>query len=394
MRQNRRLLLWLATTMLVAGVLWQSRGALTPFIVGLVVAYFLSPVVARVEMDMPPWLHSAGKARPVAVVMVYLVFLLFVLTVAATLIPPLLNQVAELIDNVPEMYDAARASLLSAVSAYDAWLVRVSDAAELPDEVQAGIQTYLAGPNAERIVGAAVGALRSAVFATVGVVRNTVSWLLAFIIVPFWLVYVLNDSGRLIDGTLALIPRSFRADVEAIRLIVDTVLSAYIRGQLIVAVILGAMATVALMLLGVPYWLLIGFTAGFLGVIPLLGAILGALIGVLAALFVSPTLALYTLVAFIIIQQIDNIFVTPRIQGDSVHMHPALIMVVVVLGQNIMGPVGLVVAVPITAIVRDILYFLYLRVGEEPLSVAEALREIGYPDAVSTVRFRAIAKPA
>ena len=118
---------------------------------------------------------------------------------------------------------------------------------------------------------------------------------------------------------------------------------------------------------------------------PFVGSIVGAIPPIIVAGLQSSQLAITVLIALLIIQQIDNIFISPRVQGDSVRLNPGIIMVAIVVGQALLGPIGFVVSVPLAAIVRDIVHFVYLRVGEDEITPVAALETVGYGDATTDV---------
>jgi predicted PurR-regulated permease PerM len=158
---------------------------------------------------------------------------------------------------------------------------------------------------------------------------------------------------------------------------VDGLLGSYLRGQLLLCLIVGGMATIALILLGIDAALLLGTIAGVLELIPILGPYMGALPAVLIALVKEPILALWTALAFAAIQQIENLFLVPRISGNAVRFHPALVMVIVLMGSQLAGLWGLLVAVPVAAMIRDVYAYLYLRTterGATPEMALETLR--------------------
>ncbi|MCC7352221.1 MAG: AI-2E family transporter, partial [Anaerolineae bacterium] len=107
------------------------------------------------------------------------------------------------------------------------------------------------------------------------------------------------------------------------------------------------------------------------------GPILGLIPALLVATIQSPLLGLWTLILYLAIQQIENLILVPRISGAAVQLHPALIMVVLVLGSEMAGLVGLILAVPLTAILRDLFKYLYLRFQDEPLTPQEAMKRLG-----------------
>ena len=158
--------------------------------------------------------------------------------------------------------------------------------------------------------------------------------------------------------------------------IADRILSAYVRGQLLLCLFIGVMATLGLVVLGVQAPVALGLIAGILEVLPFIGPILGLVPAVIVATIQEPILGLWTLLLFIGIQQIENIFLVPRISGKAVELHPALIMVVLVVGNEAAGLLGMLVAVPLAAIVRDLFRYLYLRFQEEPVVPKEAFARV------------------
>lgn len=356
---------------LTLAVLWAARAALFPFALGLVVAYVLLPLVNRVHALMPEGLRSRSVARPVAILIVYLAGLALVAGLLSFLAPLVIKQIGLLLSTAPALYLEGQGLVEEALEAWNAYLT--------PD-LQQLIQDY-----AQRLGPGILAAIQRGTLRTIGIVTNTVSWILGLVVIPFWLFFVLNDSDRVKQGILGLLPDQLRPDAEALRIIIDRVLGAYIRGQLVLALTVGVMATAGLMLLGLDFALLLGLTAGAFEVFPFIGPILGAIPAILVALLQEPGLVLQVIVLFVAIQQIENILLVPKINGAAVALHPALIMVVLVIGQQLFGLIGMLVAVPVTAVLRDVVSYLYMRVGENGLSPAQALAAVGYGDSITPI---------
>lgn len=378
-RWNFRLLLFLLVALLVGWVIWRTRAALSPFIFALALAFILAPLVDRLYAAFRPRVRQHRFARPLAILIVYIGFLLLAAIALLVIVPPVVEQAALLVHNAPvylERFELIRVERVVK-------LLGQNNLQALPPEVTARIEGLFSDDNIQQLATTILGAIQSATLSTLSAVTSTISWVLAFLIVPIWLFYILNDTGKVIEGSMRLVPFDLRADVEALRIICDEVLSAYVRGQLFVAIVLGAMFIAALGVIGVPYAVLLGFVAGVLAIIPFVGTFLGAAPAVIVAAFGGWEMFVKTLAAFVIIQQIDNWFISPRVQGSSVALHPGMIMVVLVVGQQLFGPIGLLISVPITAILRDITHYLYLRVGEnrpDPLTVMTA---VGYGDRIT-----------
>jgi predicted PurR-regulated permease PerM len=143
------------------------------------------------------------------------------------------------------------------------------------------------------------------------------------------------------------------------------VLNDYIRGQLLLGLVVGTATTIGLFIAGAPYWLLLGVLNGVTELIPILGPILGAIPGIIiAALTGDWGLLLKVVVVYVLVQLLENNLLVPKIQGDSVKLHPAIIILVLVVGGEIAGLIGVITAVPLTAIARDVYLYLYKRLGE------------------------------
>jgi predicted PurR-regulated permease PerM len=218
--------------------------------------------------------------------------------------------------------------------------------------------------------------LQDGLVATLTTVFSTISFIIGLVVIPFWLFYILHDESQVKEGVIQALPRQLRADVLCMARLIDDVLSAYIRGQLLLCFFVGGMATVALAIIGVPFALVLGLIAGIFEALPYVGPILGAVPAIVVAVLSNPGSALWVAIVFFAIQQVENLILVPRIAGKSVKLHPAMVMVVLVIGNELAGFLGMLIAVPITAVLRDVFKYLYLRFLDEPLTPEEAMTNI------------------
>jgi predicted PurR-regulated permease PerM len=356
-QRRNRLLLWLALAVLVAGVLWISRQVLLPYIVGLVLAYLLLPLVNWLDDHMPARLRRWHIDRALAIALTYVLLAAIMAGFLAFAVPLLIDQADHLIQSWP--------SLAKQVQEWGEqgwnWFQT------LPDTWRTTLETKLKG-----LLDDVLSAIQNGVFAAISQVFSTVGFIIGFIVVPFWMFYILHDAGRVKKGVVGVFPERIRSDVLALTSLVDDVLSAYIRGQFLLMLFVGGLATIALLIIGVPYALILGVIAGIFEALPVVGPILGGIPAALVALLSDPISAVYVVIAFFAIQQIENLLLVPRISGKSVKLHPALVMVVLVLGNQLAGFAGMLLAVPVTAIIRDLFKYLNLRLQDEPVLPAEA----------------------
>ncbi len=348
--------------MLAVGVFFLMGAAwtaLVPFLLGALLAYLLLPLVDWLDAHMPRFLRRWRWSRPIAILVVYLVLLGLVGGMLTIFIPTVVEQGAYLIEAAPMLYTRIE-SLLS----HDLveWLERI------PPEIQETVNSSL-----QRASATVLDAVEAGLGATIRTVSQTVSFVVGMVIVPFWLFYVLNDFARARAAFYRLIPEPAREDVRCVIVVIERLLNSYLRGQAILCLFVGGLATIVLVVFGVREALLLGTLAGILEAIPYLGPWLGAVVPVLIALGQDPVRALWMAVAFAAIQQVENSLVAPRVSGNAVRFHPAVIMVVVVVGAEVAGVWGLLLAVPVAASIRDVFRYAYLRTTERGVTPQMAL---------------------
>ncbi len=181
------------------------------------------------------------------------------------------------------------------------------------------------------------------------------SSLVHIVTIPVLTFYFMKDGDDITDFSKKLIlPRS-RKWVFPLMHRIDDVLGGFIRGQLLVALIIGILSSIALLILGVDYWIVLGLLAGIGDLVPYIGPFLGAVPAVFITLATDPMKALWVVVAFIIIQQIEGNLISPKIVGHSVGLHPAFIIFVLLVGGALWGLVGLLVSVPLAGVLKVII---------------------------------------
>ena len=361
--RRNRLILVVSALLIALMVLWVARNALVPYIFALVLAYLMLPLVNLLDGLLKRLLPRFRFTRPIAIVAVYLLmiggFVLFV----SLVIPVLAEQF--------NVLWTSREDLATAVKGLTGQFLTWYEQA-VPADIQVQVTTLL-----RQASGTVAKAVQTGVTRTLGVVTGTFSFVLGFAVIPFWLFYVLNDQAKVTRGVVSLMPARVRTDLLNLIRIVDSIMSAYLRGQLLLCLFIGVMATLGLTVLGVRFPVVLGLIAGVFEVLPFIGPFIGLVPAVIVATIQSPLLGLWTLILFLGIQQIENLFLVPRISGKAVELHPAVIMVVLVLGSQIAGFWGLLLAVPLTAVVRDIFKYLYLRLQDEPMSPKAAMLALG-----------------
>jgi predicted PurR-regulated permease PerM len=340
---------------IIGSMLWSTRPVLIPFVIGLVLAYLMAPAVDFFDRWMPRWL---------AILAVYTLGLLVIAATFALIIPPLVEQVARLIRQLPG-FSEVQTFVDSVIKQYrdqvpPSLQQPIEDSlANLLRSLQNNIDTYLQ---------------RGGAFLLNQLIQllNTVTFILGFISLPIWLFYVLYDKqqGRVFFNQLVH-PRA-RADFWNVWEIINNVLGGYIRGQIILCVAVGlavGIGLVGLEMLGFPlgdYVLVLALIAGVTEFIPVLGPTIGAIPGVILGFGISPTAGFAVLILYIAVQQLENSLLVPRIIGESVGVHPAVLTVAMIVMGTLFGLPGILLAAPAIATTRDLFKYAYLRLEGHP----------------------------
>ncbi|MBM3705367.1 MAG: AI-2E family transporter [Actinobacteria bacterium] len=190
--------------------------------------------------------------------------------------------------------------------------------------------------------------------------RSIVNIIITIIIGPLIGIYILKDADRLRSLFIKILPAKYKIQTSDIMDRINNVGGRYIRGQILVSVIVGVLCTLILFLLKVDFAILLGFVAGALNLIPFLGPIIGAIPAALAALFISPLKALLVILLFIGVQQLDNYVISPNVMKYQVGVHPAIMIFSLIAAGALLGPMGLLLAVPTTAIIQAVLKYYLL----------------------------------
>lgn len=375
---------WILTAFLITVVivlLISARSALVPFGVGLFLVYLLLPAVNFLDARMPKVLQERHISRSLSILLVYILMLLLLVGFFAIYVPMVRTQVVEL-GQLSGQYTVKLLALPKKFNQefVDEWLNRYY--AEVPPFVREAIDSNIQQITAflanalQNIISWLGRALQDAFLGTLKVVTSTLSFVVGIVIVPFWVFYVLNDEQKLARGIYSAIPQRYRADVHNLQRIIGEVLGAYIRGQLLLCLFIGVMVTLGLLVMEVNFSILLGTIAGILEIVPSIGPFLGAIPAVLVALLKSPSQALQVAILFVVIQQIENTFLAPKVTGASVKLHPAAVMIVLLVGSEMAGIWGLVFAVPVTAVIRDVVRYLYLRLSDAEVEPDKAIAAV------------------
>jgi len=168
-------------------------------------------------------------------------------------------------------------------------------------------------------------------------------------------------------------PPDWQEDVRNIVGIVDAMLATYIRVQLFLGVLIGITTGVAMWIIGIRQAIVLGLFAGLFELVPVLGPWLAFIVAAVVTLATDPDRIFLVALAFLGIQQLENTFLVPKLQGDALRINPAIIVMLLAIGGSLWGFVGLIVIVPLSAVLRDIFVYLYHRASD--ITPAESIPE-------------------
>ena len=354
-----RMLLVVAGIVLAAGVLFAWSRVLFPVLVAFLIAYGSHPLASFFEKHRLPRILAFLVILLLVIGLLSLIFLVFLPAIVHELM--FIGQKFPVWRNVIEKYIG---TLLADLE------LRYPDAYSLlQDRITQWAQENVPSI-AQRLVGWLMGIISSAL--------GMVTTLLSLVLIPVIAAYLTVDFHKFLNALRILVPRPVLPAVEKVAREVNQVLKDFLRGQLLVAMALGAMYTAGLLIVRAPLALVIGPLAGLFSLVPYLGFVLGFGTAALLTFLEYQDLWHITgvLITFVVAQNVDGWFLTPRLLGKRVGLHPVWILVALLLGGELFGLPGMVVAVPVAAALRVVVQhavqayqesLLYLGPNPEPV---------------------------
>lgn len=338
--------------------LWVIRPVLAPFLMAIVVAYLISPLVGTLSR----W----GLSRGWAILAAYALLLAVGAVIVGKVLPNAAKQARGLSEAIP-LYSMKARQLV------DGLQQRVRDGGA-PPELRDVLDRLIT--NLETRSVQALSQLLS-----IRTLQQAAGLLGSLLLAPFLAFYMLRDIDRFKERAVRSLPSRYRNDLVGLLRGLDRVLAGFVRGQILLGLAVGSLAALATGLLGFRYFVLLGIWAGLTEFIPYVGPVLGAIPAVLAGLSISPLLALQTAIAFALIQQLENAVLSPRIMGESVGLHPLAVMFSVLAGGYLAAPWGLILALPVAGVLRVLWAFLVARLTEVPPGAYTVGRLVAAPAA-------------
>ncbi|MCR2803508.1 AI-2E family transporter [Paenibacillus soyae] len=313
--------------------LWKALNAVfVPLAITAVFYYLLRPFVDGLERRKAP--------RGIAVLIVFVLVGLLLAGIILTAGPFIRDQFAEFAAQVPVMIDFAAETIESLRDGHETLSPPIQEAIpNVGSELASEWNRY-------------AGSIANSLLRVVEWISNA---LLILSLVPFILYYALKDSDKLTPKLARLAPERYRDRMPALLDELDDTLASYIRGKLIVSLLVGVMLLVCYLAIGLDYALVLACIGMFANIIPFFGPVIGAVPAMLAALFQDPVKSLYVLALTVIVQQIEGNFISPQVMGRTLDIHPVTVIVLILAAGSVGGLLGILLVVPAYAAAKVVL---------------------------------------
>lgn len=308
-------------------------GVLIPLAIGGIIAYMTEPSVKFIYDKL------SGRFRinrNFCVIVVFLFYLLLLIAFVSFVIPVVISNVTDILENIDGIQNKITEYVKNLVS-------------DNHPELKARIGNIISEMS-KRISekGEAIISKASS-FSTYSKISQI---LVGFVTTFVFAFYILRDKTLFKNWFLGIFPYRCRNFASEIIQDIGSISAKFIKGQFAVALIVGVIETVGLMLLGIPYSIFFGIIGGLSNMIPYFGPFVGGVLPVIAAFMISPFKALYVLILFLGVQQIDNHFISPKVIEGNLGIHPVTVIAAILIGQELLGIIGILAAVPLYAILK------------------------------------------
>lgn len=338
MSREARVWVWLAFGIGLLALLYLLAPVLTPFMVSALFAYLGDPLVERIDIWQP------RLSRTWAVITAFGVFFILLVLALFFLLPALLRQIDNLVTYLPRYLDWVQTTFmpwLQTTFGIDATVFNLNS-------LRANLINYV-----DEIRGVATGVLGSISKSSVMLLK----WIANLLLIPVVTFYLLRDWNILVANIRDLLPRRIEPLVVKLAQEADEVLGAFLLGQFIVMLALGAIYSSGLLIIGLHFALLIGMLAGLVSFVPYLGFIVGIAVAGVAAILQFQDIwhVIPVIVVFGIGQLIEGMVLTPLLVGDRIGLHPVAVIFAVMAGGHLFGFLGVLLALPVAAVVMVLL---------------------------------------
>lgn len=333
---NKRPTFWLRMIVVIAiaALFSMASSVYLPLIVSLVLAFMLNPLV-EFSCQLPCRFGRTALPRSLGILMAFLLFTMVLVVAGAFILLPFIREFDKFVIDLPGLMRKIQDMMLL--------VERQFVDVQLPDNIR-----DLANQAVDRAASFSVELAKRIVNA----VFIFASQIVELVVVPVLTYYLLKDWRSLQAGFINAFSPAYQSRLRQVLHETGRVISGYIQGQVVISIIMGLLVFVGMYILGIDYPLVLGLLAALTEAIPVVGPIIGAVPAVLLAFIADPALAVKVIIFYIVIQQIENHLIVPKIMGHTIDLHPTLVILSLLIGGSLYGVVGMMLAVPITAILR------------------------------------------
>lgn len=307
-------------------LVFMIRDVIAIIFAALIITAALSPVI--------DWMSRRGIPRVVTILLTYLLLIGLLGVLVYFILPPAITQLRQLADQLPNYF-----------SYFQNWVNSLREFGvqnHLINDSQAGLNT----------ISDFLNKFTTNIFDTT---KGFISGFTALLTVFILTLYLLLDENGIKNFFVALLPIKQKHQLVNIANKIGAGLGAWLRGQIVLMILVGIITYIGLLIIGVPYALTLALLAGVLEIIPIIGPILSAIPAILIALSISPTLGLVVTIFFILIQELENKLLVPKVMQRTVGLHPVTIIIVLLIGAKLMGILGILLAIPIASAIYIVL---------------------------------------
>lgn len=348
--------------------LWQVLDVVPLVVVATVLAFLLSPLTTLIQ--------RVTRGRSAAILLTFVIVLVLLALLILIILPVLFNQFRDFATQFPDFVTRLQTDLEAALSqpiTFRGEPVLLNGEPLIPlEQIRAALGSTEGADFVPLESFDILGTLRGFVSSLAGpafsVVGRTFTAVLNIVFLLTLVFYLIRDSHKFTNGIIGVTPESYRGDARRILYELREVWNDYLRGQLILCLAIGILVLIAALLLGVPNAPMLALIAGITELIPNIGPLIALIPATLFALFSQSatlpflsgvTFAIVVIVVWVLIQNIEAVFLVPRVMGDSLHLHPVVVLIGVIVGANVAGILGVLLAAPVIASIRVFAQYFY-----------------------------------
>jgi predicted PurR-regulated permease PerM len=367
-RRNWRYIVFFTVTLVLLWVLYTWRMVLLPFLVGVVLAYLMMPLVKWIERILPGKTKHTQKRRLLSIIILIVTIMFILAFVAFIAVNIILHYSSQLLADSGKY-------ITQIIAKAQEWTTGLRNI--VPESARSFVDKVVAD-----IAGSITSTLQGSGSGGSSKILSSLGIIFGFAATPLFLFYMLKDSDLVVNGVCSTFGKRGEPHLRQILCVIESVLGRYVKAEFILSAVLFALTFAGLTIIGIPlaFSLPLAFIYGLGELIPTLGAWIAGAIMILVTLAVAPQKILWVILLDLIAKLSENMLLVPRIQASTMRMHPALVIMLLVIGGHFWGLWGMMLTVPIVSTLKDV--FKYLRTtdpAQQALAASPAQATVAAP---------------